>query len=321
MSDRLSTLDQGYETGNLSVYPTAIDTKDTLYEVKNNAESVLSKALTYNSNFMLVDDTSKYPDMGLVRVGEELIYYAEKAAGILKDLKRGFAGSKHTIWKAGTKVSHAVMAEVHNSVKDAILNIENFLGTSVLPDVESFNGKLTAIERQILTPCPAFRAYPRTGQSPLKVTFKNFSNNQAIKYFWDFGDGTTSTEISPIHTFNTEGDFSVQLRAISILGGHGVVNKKNYIKIRNDKGDGFMYVSPEVGTTATTFTFVDQTDGDIIERHWVFGDGQKTSVLDPDIHTTTHSYTTAGEYNPILVVIYSDQSQKRVELVDSIVVS
>lgn len=321
MADRISSLDSGYQIGDLSIYPEAIDTTDTLYFAKNNASTVLSHALSYGGNFVSVDDTSGFADYGIIRVGEELIYYGTKGNGVFKDLLRGFAGSRRNTWPLGTKVSSGVMAEHHNAIKDAIYNIQKFIGTSVNPDADSFNGKLTVLERKILSPKPIFRAFPLTGQPPLTVRFQNFSNREAVRFLWDFGDGSTSTETNPFHTYVTEGDFTVQLRMITSLNGNGVVTKSSYIKVRSDKGVGFMYVTPEMGTTSTEFTFVDQTDGDIVQRYFNFGDGHRETISDPDIHTITHTYSTASSYNPTLLVVFSDQTLKQVTLTNPIIIT
>jgi hypothetical protein len=47
-----------------------------------------------------------------------------------------------------------------------------------------------------------------------------FSNNSehATSYLWDFGDGVTSMDMDPSHTFLTDGSFMVQLIAISECG-------------------------------------------------------------------------------------------------------
>ncbi|MEN8229892.1 MAG: T9SS type A sorting domain-containing protein [Bacteroidota bacterium] len=43
----------------------------------------------------------------------------------------------------------------------------------------------------------------------------SFSNNSmdADSYYWEFGDGNTSVEMSPLHQFNSAGDYSVSLTA------------------------------------------------------------------------------------------------------------
>lgn len=45
-----------------------------------------------------------------------------------------------------------------------------------------------------------------------KVTFTNFSQN-AVSYSWNFGDGTSSAEKDPVHTFAGEADYTVVLTA------------------------------------------------------------------------------------------------------------
>ena len=47
------------------------------------------------------------------------------------------------------------------------------------------------------------------------VTFVNESE-YADQYEWDFGDGQTSSEVSPVHTYAADGDYSVTLKAIGI---------------------------------------------------------------------------------------------------------
>ncbi|GET20455.1 T9SS type A sorting domain-containing protein [Prolixibacter denitrificans] len=51
------------------------------------------------------------------------------------------------------------------------------------------------------------------GCQPLDVTFTNTSRD-ADAFYWDFGDGQTSTETSPVHQYETAGTFSVKLVAI-----------------------------------------------------------------------------------------------------------
>ncbi|SNR57923.1 PKD domain-containing protein [Lutibacter agarilyticus] len=50
-----------------------------------------------------------------------------------------------------------------------------------------------------------------TGRAPVSVQFVNQSKNAEI-FNWDFGDGTTSTEENPVHTYNEGGPYIVTLR-------------------------------------------------------------------------------------------------------------
>ena len=50
-----------------------------------------------------------------------------------------------------------------------------------------------------------------------KAFFRNLSEN-ATSYFWDFGDGTTSTEIEPSHSYTEEGFYDITLIATNDFG-------------------------------------------------------------------------------------------------------
>ncbi len=352
----VSSMDVGYQSGFLSVYPSAIDNKVTLYEAKNNATSTLRQSLPYNSTQIILDDGSSFPANGIVRIGPqeglpgkivvpdngqliigtnevqignaELVYYGLRNGNILTNLYRGFAGSQQRTWNAGDYVIGGVNADYHNAIKDAILNIENNLGTNQFPTAASLNGILQELERRFLSPKPVFRAFPRIGAPPLKVRFQNYSGGDPLRYLWDFGDGTTSTDISPIHTYNEEGVFSVKLNIITSLGSQGIANKSNYITVSEEQGVAFFYAEEingnsiqTSGDNATEFTFVDQSEGAIVERIWNFDDTTRITVSDPNIHTITHQYVDPGIYNPTLLVIFNNQQLKTVFLSDEIQVN
>jgi sugar lactone lactonase YvrE len=63
-----------------------------------------------------------------------------------------------------------------------------------------------------------FNASPVSGITPLAVTFRNLSRGDYTSVSWDFGDGHTSTELNPEHTFQKPGSFTVTL---TIYGSEG----------------------------------------------------------------------------------------------------
>jgi PKD repeat protein len=339
MPDRISSLDRGYISGDLSIYPHGLDSKDTLYEARNNAQATLKQTLTFNGQNIIVDDASTFPDKGLLRVGPppgspgnyELVYYGQRSNNIFSKLVRGFAGSIQTQFYVGSWVSNAVMAEHHNAVKDAVLNMENNLGVKDFPTAASLNGILKGLETRFLAPKPIFRALPLRGVPPLKVRFQNYSGGDPIRFLWEFGDGSSSTDLSPTHTYTQEGIYTVKLNMITALGAQGIATKTNYITVSNDLGINFFYVDSLVGvseqtatalgTTPTAFTFVDQTQGPIVERIWNFDDGNRLTTTDGDFHTTTHTYAVPGNYQPVLLDILNNGQLKRIELPDLLTVS
>lgn len=75
-----------------------------------------------------------------------------------------------------------------------------------------------------------------------KVVFTNNSVN-ASNYSWDFGDGNTSTDVSPTHTYATETTYSVTLSATNSIGEtttyteNVVIVNPNVVAIRNGTFD------------------------------------------------------------------------------------
>lgn len=53
--------------------------------------------------------------------------------------------------------------------------------------------------------------------APLYIQFINLSSN-ADSYSWDYGDGTTSTEVNPNHLYTTGGTYTVRLNATNSGG-------------------------------------------------------------------------------------------------------
>jgi parallel beta-helix repeat protein len=75
------------------------------------------------------------------------------------------------------------------------------------------NGYLYCIgQGEALSPVANFSSDKQTGSFPLTVSFRDTSFN-ANKFFWDFGDGNTSTEVNPVHTYITAGNYTVTFTA------------------------------------------------------------------------------------------------------------
>jgi len=340
MAEKVSSLDTGYVTGDISLFPIVIDDKEILYEATNNSRVMLKQTLTYSSKKVIVENTIGFPPNGIIRVGPdigvagqfEMIYYGEKTANTFTDLKRGFAGSRQTKFLPNKNfVTNSVVAEHHNAIKDALINIETNLGTKETPAELTLNRILKKQEDRFLAPKPLFRAFPIRGPEPMKVRFQNFSTGHVVRYLWDFGDGGTSLEKSPTHTYLTEGKYTVKLNVVTSLGAQGVVTKKDYIEVNNDESLPFFYVdsisnpysvetATELATTPKEFVFVDQSDGDVVQRNWVFGDGSSQTIEDSDIHDASHIYAEPGEYVVTELVVFSNGRLKRVQLPEPLVV-
>jgi len=56
-----------------------------------------------------------------------------------------------------------------------------------------------------------FTGSPTFGTPPLEVQFIDESTGEITQWAWDFGDGGTSTERSPSHTYSAAGEYTVSL--------------------------------------------------------------------------------------------------------------
>ncbi|HWQ63490.1 MAG TPA: DUF3821 domain-containing protein [Methanospirillum sp.] len=76
-----------------------------------------------------------------------------------------------------------------------------------------------------------FSAAPTSGAAPLKVQFSDKTTGSPTNWFWDFGDGSTSTGVqNPVHTYQFGGKYTVTLTAT--LGDEvDREAKKDYIQV------------------------------------------------------------------------------------------
>ncbi len=103
----------------------------------------------------------------------------------------------------------------------------------------------------IITSCGEDTPAPVTGEALFtyevdgyKVTFTNTSTvSGTVTYAWDFGDGETSTEKNPVHTYANKGEYTVTLTVTDEQGGtHPVttkikVDKSTPVKLDDDSFD------------------------------------------------------------------------------------
>ncbi|MCW5908201.1 MAG: PKD domain-containing protein [Chitinophagales bacterium] len=137
--------------------------------------------------------------------------------------------------------------------------------------------------------------------APFTVNFTSVASGPAASYLWDFGDGNTSNQQNPIHTYTAEGSFTVSL---SVANAAGCVNTKtynNYINVHVI--DAVFDLDSNNGCTPMTVTFTNSSTSNvpITSYQWFFGDGTSSSVANP-----VHVYNTAGQFIPYLIITNAD---------------
>ncbi|HPO15428.1 MAG TPA: PKD domain-containing protein [Candidatus Hydrogenedentes bacterium] len=90
-------------------------------------------------------------------------------------------------------------------------------------------------------PTAWFAATPLTGPAPLQVQFEDQSepgSEDIVAWFWDFGDGLTSTEVNPIHTYQNAGLYTVSLSVTTDVG-EDTWFREDYIEVlESGEGEG-----------------------------------------------------------------------------------
>lgn len=66
--------------------------------------------------------------------------------------------------------------------------------------------------------CRPPEAEIRTAGTGLTIWFEDLSRYQVTERLWDFGDGETSSELNPVHTYARSGDYTVTLTISSPNG-------------------------------------------------------------------------------------------------------
>jgi len=92
-------------------------------------------------------------------------------------------------------------------------------------------------------PRAAFRAAPDRGLAPLSVQFTDRSQPGAsaiTTWQWTFGDGSTSTERNPTHTYEAPGSYTVSLRVTNAQASHRT-ERRGFITVldeEEEEGEG-----------------------------------------------------------------------------------
>ena len=108
--------------------------------------------------------------------------------------------------------------------------------------------------------------YTNFCNAPSSIYFNNNSIN-GLNFSWDFGDGTTSTEVAPTHTYNDFGTFTVLLIADGDVCGIDSVTKENFISI--DISNPCIEIMPLSGSGTTNIcsgTLLDSGGDDVYQN-------------------------------------------------------
>jgi len=115
-------------------YPDNIDNNSSLIEAKDNKFTTLITSVDAVATIFEVDSTDGFPDTGYISINGEIVRYLEKDAAhfgtVANLLERGMQETAASPHEAGDRVYLNVLAIHHNVLKDAVIKVEEELGTN-----------------------------------------------------------------------------------------------------------------------------------------------------------------------------------------------
>lgn len=187
---------------------------------------------------------------------------------------------------------------VQLQVKDNDNNTDNT--TKRINVNEDFNEK----------PKPNFTVSPNEGVVPLKVRFDASSavdsDGRIVNYSWGFDDGGTDSGKIVTHTFNSVGNYQVELQVTDNDGAKAMSSIKITVKKpTNKKPTANFTANPKSGSVPLKVNLdasgSNDPDGSIVSYSWDFGDGNVGSG-----RTTNYTYNNSGTYDVTLTVTDND---------------
>jgi gliding motility-associated-like protein len=153
------------------------------------------------------------------------------------------------------------------------------------------------LEDYINVGMPASFTYsPTSGCEELTVIFDDTSPNSADSVWWDFGDGTSSTDFEPTHTYMDQGCYDVSLVRYANGGCITSINSTNCIQVFSKPEFTIDVDKPIACIVPHTVQFQANQAG-LTQWFWDFGDGNTSTASSP-----SHTYTSIGNYTVTLNV-------------------
>lgn len=135
-----------------------------------------------------------------------------------------------------------------------------------------------------------------TAGSPVQFTGVIGGGERDRTILWDFGDGTTSSALNPVHTFNAADDYVVSLTVTNRWGTDRWIYSPFTVRPLSGgappQGASFTW-SPQSPVTLQSVQFTDKSQGAVTRWRWNFDDGS------PKVYSQnpSHVFTQWGRKN------------------------
>jgi PKD repeat protein len=199
-----------------SEFPNSLDTDKNLFLVHDALRVRLLEDYKPGDTSILVegdyDIIKKFPPTGVITLTEQCsdidkralsFYYNSRTPTSFNEMELlpEFIGLEISKPKKITNVTMNVLNLHHNYLKDALVEIEKFVGTKYSPSETSITARINFLNELVLSPKAWFTVDSAIGK--LNPSFKARFNDESVrlgdgpfKHTWDFGDGSNPLEIA-----------------------------------------------------------------------------------------------------------------------------
>jgi len=143
---------------------------------------------------------------------------------------------------------------------------------------------------------------PSEGQDINFVMLATDPEGQTMTRVWDFGDGSSSTDEVPIHSYAADGSFTVE---VTVTDSDGESSSASALVTVDNANPEILSLDGDLsGETNATFSFqgvATDPGGDPLTYTWDWGDGSAQDS-GPNLASATHVFTSAGVYLVTLIV-------------------
>lgn len=205
-------------------------------------------------------------------------------------------GANSYVWNFGDGTTSTVASPSHTYTVTGSFNVTLTASNGVGGcSAAATKNQFVKIAPPVIT---GFANLPFNGCISSPVLFKAYiDTTEPIKnYLWEFGDGTTSSSVSPTHTYSTVGTYSVKLTVTSTSGCVDTFTLVNAVTLNTAPAANFS-ASPLDACSSVPIQFTDLSTGTITEWHWDFGDGLQSTEQNPQ-----HEYIDTGYFDVTLYV-------------------
>ncbi|MBN2349376.1 MAG: immunoglobulin domain-containing protein [Bacteroidales bacterium] len=137
-------------------------------------------------------------------------------------------------------------------------------------------------------PIASFVANKYAGCPPLEVYFVNNSLDE-LPFTWNFGDGTSSSEVTVKHTYSEPGEY---MASLTVTGNAGEIVTSDTVIVVHELPQASFDIYPEKIYLPDQKVNLVNTSVNAEAYLWMFGDGNTSEEMHP-----SHQYSVEGAYD------------------------